>query len=40
MREAGLDAYSFRGGLAGIARYAATHSTVPLELLPDATRKG
>jgi thiamine biosynthesis protein ThiI len=37
MREAGLDAYSFRGGLAPLARWAASHAQVPLELLPDAT---
>jgi thiamine biosynthesis protein ThiI len=38
MREAGLDAYSFRGGLPALARYAAQHALVPLELLPEATR--
>jgi thiamine biosynthesis protein ThiI len=38
MREAGLDAYSFRGGVPALAGYAAAHARVPLELLPDATR--
>jgi thiamine biosynthesis protein ThiI len=38
MREAGIDAYSFRGGLPALARYAASHAQVPLELLPDSTR--
>jgi len=38
MREAGLDAYNFRGGLAALARYAGNRAPVPLELLPDVTR--
>lgn len=35
MREAGLDAYNFHGGLRALARYASTRAQVPLELLPD-----
>lgn len=37
MREAGVDAYNFRGGLKQLARYAAAHAPVPLELLPEGS---
>ena len=37
MREAGLDAYNFRGGLKHLAPYAAAHARVPLELLPEGS---
>lgn len=35
LREAGLTAYNFHGGLRALARWAATRAQVPLELLPD-----
>ncbi len=35
MRQLGLDAYNFSGGLEKLTRYAATHANVPLEFLPD-----
>jgi len=37
MRQEGLDAYNFRGGLKQLARYATAHAQVPLELLPEGS---
>jgi tRNA uracil 4-sulfurtransferase len=40
MREHGLDAYNFRGGLKALLRFAAVRDLVPLELIPGLPSPG